>query len=524
MVFQRIYKMIKRCLPLFAILVLGASQLPFLSPVSTAGTADSPETPTPAGLAATSTPQTTNLTGLTPSPNVVQVSDATQTAQPSPTMLATSSLAAASLPSARVLTPVADSFVDISQPTMNFGERLNLRVDHSPAVRSYLRFDLGQVSGTVTQARLRVFANTASTSGISVSPVQETIWSETGLISANAPTAGPIFATSGAVSAESWQELDLTGLVRGGGLVSLALDTPGETSISLASRESGDNTPQLVITTSDSATLLAAGDMTKCFGGTPDPTSGAMIVSDMLLKATGSIFTLGDNSNDAGSAADFANCVDPSWGRLKARLHPALGNHDVINNNQGTPYFNYFGAAAHPESFGHYSLNLGSWHIIVLNSDCSVGSQGCSAGSPQEQWLKADLAAHPNQCTLALWHQPLFTSGTQIPTLTMRAFWQDLYAAHADVILNGHNHNYERFAPQDPAGKADTINGIREFIVGTGGASLDASKLPLAANEALRSAQAYGYLQLTLKPGGYDWKFVAQPGSAFSDSGSATCH
>jgi calcineurin-like phosphoesterase family protein len=233
------------------------------------------------------------------------------------------------------------------------------------------------------------------------------------------------------------------------------------------------------------------------------------------------LFSLGDNSNDSGTAENYTNCYDPTWGRLKGRTHPVMGNHDQIADPQGGPYFAYFNGQT--GDYGHYSLDLGSWHIIVLNSNCAVGGQGCGPGTPQETWLRSDLAATQKKCILAIWHTPLFTSGTQSPNLGMKTFWQDLYAAHADLILNGHNHNYERFAPQDP-NAAPAADGIREFVVGTGGASLDPSSLPLAANEQVRSAAAYGYLKLTLRSTGYDWQFVAQSGKTFTDSGSAECH
>ena len=509
--------------------------------VLTTPTATAPTSPPTASLTPTPDLTLTPTATLTPPPALTSTATPpAQTQTPTPT----------SVGGVITLAPAADSYVDSANPTANFGGKPALRVDGSPVVRSYLRFDLRPVGGAIIQARLRIYANSASTSGISVAPVSSSSWTETGITFANAPAAGNVFATTGAVSAGRWQELDVTGLAQGGGLLSLALGTPGATAISLASREAGANAPQLVIytvvaptatptgptttftpwpsptptNTGDNPILLAAGDITKCLGGTPAPNSGAQITSDMLLNAAGNIFTLGDNSNDAGSASDYANCFDPTWGRLKARLNPSLGNHDVITDPQGGPYFNYFGAASHPDSFGHYSLDLGSWHIIVLNAECGVGGQGCEPGSTQEQWLRADLAAHTQQCTLAIWHQPLFTSGTQAPTTGMRAFWQALYDYHAEIVLDGHNHNYERFAPQDPAGNPDPTNGMREFVVGTGGASLDPSNLPLAPNEEVRSAKAYGYLQLTLKPGSYDWKFVAQPGSTFSDSGSGVCH
>jgi hypothetical protein len=451
---------------------------------------------------------------------------------------------------------MADSYIDSSNPGLNYGTKTTLRVDGSPFVNSYLRFNLTGLNGSVFQARLRIFANSASSSGISAAGVNDNNWDETGITYVNAPAMGSIVGTSSAVAAGTWKEIDVTSLVSGNGLVSFGLITPGSTAISLASRESGVNAPQLVVTyfqgeqtpthtatytpqntptpantpTSGSTTtpgatpvvILAAGDITKCGGGTPSPTGGAMITSNMLLNDPGLIFTLGDNSNDTGMTADYENCYGPTWGRLMSRTYPSMGNHDQIADSQGGPYFAYFTGMT--GTFGHYSMNLGTWHIVVLNAECGVGNQGCGAGSPQEVWLKQDLAANNAQkCILAIWHQPLFTSGTQNETPGMQTFWNDLYAAGADIILNGHNHNYERFAPQDPYRNPDT-NGIREFVVGTGGASLDTSALPLAPNEEVRSAAAYGYIKLTLKVDSYDWQFIAQPGKSFNDYGSGVCH
>lgn len=268
--------------------------------------------------------------------------------------------------------------------------------------------------------------------------------------------------------------------------------------------------------------IRAAGDLTRCGGRPVTETNTAWIVPGMLLNTTGPVFSLGDNSNDAGSEDDYANCVDPTWGQLYDRLYPAMGNHDQIADPQGGPFFAYFGDKA--GTYGHYSLNLGGWHIVVLNSDCAVGAQGCNPTSPQVQWLQADLAANPNRCTLAIFHTPYFTSGSQSAYTAMLNFWNVLYQNHVDVILNGHNHLYERFAPQDPLGNLDTLNGIREFVVGTGGASVDSTtKLPLP-NEEVRDWSAFGYLQMSLWPDHYDWKFVQQPGKTFTDSGTSACH
>jgi hypothetical protein len=188
-------------------------------------------------------------------------------------------------------------------------------------------------------------------------------------------------------------------------------------------------------------------------------------------------------------------------------------------------YFGYFGGAAGEPGRGYYSFDIGSWHVISLNTNLATSTGcpviSCALGSPQEQWLRADLAAHPTACTLALWHHPLFSSKT--PSMAPRPFWDDLYAAGADIVLNGHVHNYERFNPQRPDGTADPA-GIAEFIVGTGGMSLEASGSPAAANSAAQ-AKAFGVLELTLEPNGYGYRFLTAAGQpAFTDAGHAACH
>jgi hypothetical protein len=199
------------------------------------------------------------------------------------------------------------------------------------------------------------------------------------------------------------------------------------------------------------------------------------------------------------------------------------GNHDY-HTSGASGYFGYFGGAAGDPSKGYYSFDLGGWHVIVLNTSDGCATISCAAGSPQEQWLKADLAAHPAQCTLAMWHQPRFNSGAEHGNDTdVAPFWNDLYAAGADVILNGHEHVYERFAPQDPEGRGDPQRGIREFVVGTGGAPLYAF-LPPEPNDRVRNAETHGVIKLTLHPDGYDWRFVPVAGESFTDSGSGECH
>jgi 3',5'-cyclic AMP phosphodiesterase CpdA len=234
------------------------------------------------------------------------------------------------------------------------------------------------------------------------------------------------------------------------------------------------------------------------------------------------VFTTGDNAYSRGTRAEFRRCYDPSWGQFRSRTRPAAGNHDFLTNT-GAPYFAYFGAAAGTAPDGWYSYDSGTWHVVVLNSNCAqVG--GCGEGSRQLAWLQADLAAHPVACTVAIWHHPRFSSGEHGSDIRSADFWNVLYAAGAELVLNGHDHDYERFAPQDPEARLDPARGIREFVVGTGGESLRLfnPRQPVANSEV--RGGSYGILVLDLAPGGYDWHFVGVQGRGFSDNGSGTCH
>jgi hypothetical protein len=250
-----------------------------------------------------------------------------------------------------------------------------------------------------------------------------------------------------------------------------------------------------------------------------------------LLAGRGfaAVLSLGDNQYYCGSLSAFQASYGPSWGRVKAITHPVVGNHEYLTggatdctpaNAGAAGYFAYFGAAAGVPGQGYYSFDVGAWHLIALNSSCSQAG-GCKANSPQGQWLAADLAAHRSQCILAYWHIPLFSSGGRA-SATLLPFWQQLYAAHADIVLDGHDHIYERFAPQTPGGVADPVNGITQFTVGTGGAN-HTSISAVAANSVVRNTNSFGILSLTLHPGSYRWSFQPATG-AFTDSGSAGCH
>jgi len=269
-----------------------------------------------------------------------------------------------------------------------------------------------------------------------------------------------------------------------------------------------------------SRVLLAAGDIAECDHEGDEAT--AKILAD-YPQAT--IQTLGDNAYQHGTAEEFDQCYDPTWGQFKDRTMPATGNHDEATKNaQG--YWDYFGSQGGPYDKYYYSYDLGSWHIVVLNSDCwRVG--GCETDDPQAEWLRDDLARHGAHCTLAVWHRPPFSSGRYgdpADTARVRPLWSVLNDEGVDVLLTGHEHSYERFAPMNASGKRDDAQGVRLFVVGTGGGNLRSfANDPLPTTEA-RQDDTWGVLKLDLKPSAYDWEFLPVAGSSFSDSGTGSCH
>src|SRR5215208_1900903 len=273
------------------------------------------------------------------------------------------------------------------------------------------------------------------------------------------------------------------------------------------------------VATAADLVFVGAGDIASC------DSPGDEATANLVDTIPGTVYTTGDNAYQSGTASEYANCYDPTWGRFKERTYPSVGNHEYATPNpNAAPYFEYFGAVAGDPSKGYYSYNLGDWHVVALNSMCEkVG--GCKATSPMVTWLKQDLAENPRTCTLAYFHHPVFSSGTLNGGFPkMKPSWEVLYAANADVVLNGHVHSYERFAPQTPSGVADTAQGIREFVVGTGGRSLNDFKItsPPDTSEK-RDASTFGVLKLTLHPSSYDWEFVPVAGETFSDIGSDSC-
>jgi acid phosphatase type 7 len=282
--------------------------------------------------------------------------------------------------------------------------------------------------------------------------------------------------------------------------------------------------------------LLLAGDICKHNQGSTDYTPNCLntgnLVRSVLANNPGAqVQTAGDNvNNDSGSTAydsQYNDLYAPNWGSFLNVTHTAMGNHDTYAPSGTTPYFNYFGTHAGTAPGGYYSYDIGSsWHVVVLNTNCSQAG-GCSSTSPQVKWLQSDLAANTRQCVLAVWHQPRWTSGRHADDTTSAPFWDLLYQYKADIVVNGHNHNYERFNLINPQEQA-AADGIREFIVGTGGAPADGytyASHPLDPNEAIRNQTGvYGVLQLTLGNGNYQWKFLPASGYSFTDSGQENCH
>lgn len=269
-------------------------------------------------------------------------------------------------------------------------------------------------------------------------------------------------------------------------------------------------------------TLVGAGDIAGCANLT-----GAHATAKLLDKIPeGTVFAAGDLAYEKGTYEEFENCYQPTWGKFKKRTKPAPGNHEY-DGSDASGYFRYWGTQAGDPDKGYYSFELGAWHIIALNTNCEVKALGgCGEGSAEEVWLREDLEAHANACILAFGHHALFSSGLSEKHArhsALRAFWQDMYAAHADLILAGHEHSYERFAPQDPAGQADREHGIRQITVGTGGRSH--TFLGFAQpNSEVRNADTFGVLKLTLSTAKYKWEFVPEAGGKFQDSGEGTCH
>jgi len=267
--------------------------------------------------------------------------------------------------------------------------------------------------------------------------------------------------------------------------------------------------------------LVGAGDIAAC-----SVLAGAEATAKLIEEIPGTVFAAGDLAYELGTAQEFRDCYGTTWGRFKDRTKPTPGNHEY-NSGGAAAYFAYWGAQAGRPEKSYYSFDLGNWHVIALNTNCTApGVGGCGIGSQQEKWLKKDLGEHANSCIVAYGHHALYSSGvfrSHAVHPELKDLWRDLYEAHADLMLAGHEHSYERFAPQDPDGNADEKMGIREIVVGTGGRSHDPLGAALA-NSEVKNFDTYGVLKLTLWPDRYSWEFIPVNADGFRDAGESNCH
>jgi hypothetical protein len=259
--------------------------------------------------------------------------------------------------------------------------------------------------------------------------------------------------------------------------------------------------------------LVGAGDIALC----GPAREGADKTAQLLDQIAGTVFTAGDNAYPSGRAVDFQNCYGPTWGRHRDRTRPAPGNHDYESAG-AAPYYEYFGENAGPAGLGYYTYDAGPWRVITLNSEINI-----SSGSMQYQWLRTELQTRPTGCTAAIWHRPLFSSGPNGDNRDMLDLWRLLFEFGVEIVVNGHDHLYERFAMQTPEGVPDASRGIRQFTVGTGGVPLYRMSR-LKANSEVLSTSAHGVLKLTLSAGVYHWEFVPVLDAAFRDTGTGACH
>jgi hypothetical protein len=433
--------------------------------------------------------------------------------------------------------PVADAYVQASSPSTNKGADRKLKAEGAPLVRSYVRFTVAGVpSGArISAVRLRLYAKSTSAVGIGVQGgVTDTTWGESTVAWSNAPafTSTPL-TSSGAIVSNRWIELVVTPAVAGNGPITFVLTTTDPASLQFASREErAAIRPQLVVdyTTDDppppppgtDPILVGAGDIADTPSGRSGADEATALLLDGLVTANPgrvTVFVAGDNAYENGSATDYASYYDPTWGRHKAITKPVPGNHEYQTAG-AAGYYGYFGAAAGDPAKGYYAYDLGAWRIYALNSELVHG-----AGSTQEQWLRADLAAHTGTtCVAAYWHRPRFSSGDHGSDSSFSAFWQALYDYNAELVLVGHDHNYQRFAPQTAGGARDDARGLREFVVGTGGRSFYAFPTPITNTEAWNTS-THGVLKLTLHATSYDFQFVPIAGQTYTDSGTGVaCH
>jgi Calcineurin-like phosphoesterase len=466
------------------------------------------------------------------------------------------------------LSPVADSYVRADQPTANFGTLETLRVDGDPVSVAYLKFDVQGLTTAPTRATLKVVSPISSTTPINAKSVADTTWTETGLTYNNAPAVGGTVASDTPTTTNDVLSFDVTSLVQGNGLVSFALNTTSSTSKSPPSRENPtvEYRPQLVVETGTTSTptstptptstattpagstvIAMAGDV-ACGTTEADYNGGlgtadkcrAKYTADLISSINPSrLFAMGDLQYNSGSLTDFnasygdTRTATRSWGAFKSKTNPVVGNHEY-GTGGAAGYFSYFGDAATPlqpgcrkDCNGYYSFNVAvassNWHIAVINGECTRinGGVGCAVGSPQYNWLKSDLEANAaTKCTAVLTHKPRWSSSS-FYTAEIQPLVDLMDANKVDLLLAGHAHSYERFAPQTASGSASST-GIRQITVGTGGRDSQGFGTVLP-NSVIHKNHIFGVLKLMLSPTSYSWSYVPDPTTPFSDSGSGNC-
>jgi hypothetical protein len=276
--------------------------------------------------------------------------------------------------------------------------------------------------------------------------------------------------------------------------------------------------PALAAAADGSFTVVAVGDIVTCDGLKPVLASAYAETAALVKPTDALVLTLGDSTYPVGALKEFNNCFKPTWGAFKDRIRPAPGNHEYMTPG-AAGYYDYFADLAGPDRRGYYSFDYGGWHFISLNSNIDVSPQ-----SPQYQWLLQDLArSKQTLCTIAYWHHPLFSSGLHGNNPQMAPFYAAVQKAGVDIILNGHDHIYERFGPQTAEAVANPTGGVREFVIGTGGAPTYPFRL-IKPNSEVRNNNSHGVVRFNLAPGRYSWRYEAIAGSSFSDTGSGQCH
>lgn len=435
---------------------------------------------------------------------------------------------AAQTSSAVTFTASGDSQVSEANPGSNYGNTTYMQVDGDSGIRmeSYMLFSVSGLSGSVASAKLRVYDTTNGSANGPMVYGTGTSWTESGITWNSRPArTTSALGNVGNVGSGVWVEYDVTSYVTANGTYSFALVADSNDGLTFSSRQ-GAQPPQLVVTTtsssmpeptatpqptqpssgSGSAVLVGAGDISSCSNNNDEATA------KLLDGIAGTVFTVGDNVYSSGTSSEYANCYDPTWGRHKSRTEPVPGNHEYKTSG-ASGYFQYFNNIP-----PYYAYDLGSWRIYALNSEVDVSATGA-----QVQWLQSDLAANPRQCVLAYWHKPRWSSGsTHGSSSSMQTIWQVLFNAGAELVLSGHEHNYERFKEMDASGGAASP-GLREIVVGTGGASHYGFGSVLSTSQ-IRNSSAYGVLKLTLNATSYSWKFVPVAGQSFTDSGTTNCH